>query len=240
MREKFTHPLWRKLRERAEGAGHGGMDFVINWNNLHRLHKGQTPDSVVYDAAAWSSIIELSSKSVATGSMPVPIPDFTPRHLAKPATARHRREGKLGCMALVRIFVDGYSLLHNWPELAPGKPRYSMEARDELIRILTLYRDATNTPITIVFDGAGKSHGTAYPSTPELEILYSRSGQTADQIIERVTARMQRLWRSAGRDGRLRRARHGVLYGGTGVQLREFYRNGGARLARTGARYRPT
>jgi hypothetical protein len=77
MRDKFTHPLWRKLRARAEGAGHGGMDFVINWNNMHRLHKGQTPDSVVYDAAAWSSIIELSSRSVATGSMPVPIPDFS-------------------------------------------------------------------------------------------------------------------------------------------------------------------
>jgi predicted dehydrogenase len=77
MREKFTHPLWRKLRERAEGAGHGGMDFVINWNNLNRLHKGQTPDSVVYDAAAWSSIIELSSRSVATGSMPVGMPDFS-------------------------------------------------------------------------------------------------------------------------------------------------------------------
>jgi predicted RNA-binding protein with PIN domain len=93
-------------------------------------------------------------------------------------------------MALVRILVDGYSLLHNWPELAPGKPRHSREARDELIRILTLYRDATGTPITIVFDGAGKSAGTQFPSTPELEILYSRSGQTADQIIERVTARM--------------------------------------------------
>ena len=68
-------------------------------------------------------------------------------------------------MALVRILVDGYSLLHNWPELAPGKPRHSMEARDELIRILTLYRDATGTPITIVFDGAGKSrrHGNFPP-----------------------------------------------------------------------------
>jgi predicted dehydrogenase len=77
MREKFTHPLWRKLRQQAEGAGHGGMDFIINWNLLDRLHKGQTPDSVVYDAAAWSSIIELSSRSVATGSAPVAIPDFT-------------------------------------------------------------------------------------------------------------------------------------------------------------------
>src|SRR5271157_6047195 len=56
--------------------------------------------------------------------------------------------------------------------------------------MLTLYRDATGTPITIVFDGAGKSAGTEFPSTPELEVLYSRSGQTADQIIERVAARM--------------------------------------------------
>jgi len=94
-------------------------------------------------------------------------------------------------MALVRILVDGYSLLHHWPELAPGKPRYSMEARDELIRILTLYRDATNTPITIVFDGAGKTHDTAFPSTPDLEILYSREGKTADQVIERVAVRMR-------------------------------------------------
>jgi hypothetical protein len=93
-------------------------------------------------------------------------------------------------MALMRILVDGYSLLHNWPELAPGRPRHSMQARDELIRILTLYRDATQTPITIVFDGAGKSAATEFPSTPELEILFSRRGQTADQIIERVTARM--------------------------------------------------
>ena len=40
-------------------------------------------------------------------------------------------------MALVRILVDGYSLLHNWPELAPGKPRFSPAARGELIRMLT-------------------------------------------------------------------------------------------------------
>ena len=44
-------------------------------------------------------------------------------------------------MALVRILVDGYSLLHSWPELAPGKPRHSAAARDELIRVLTLYQE---------------------------------------------------------------------------------------------------
>ena len=35
-------------------------------------------------------------------------------------------------MALVRILVDGFSLLHNWPELAPGKGRHSAAARGEL------------------------------------------------------------------------------------------------------------
>ncbi len=94
-------------------------------------------------------------------------------------------------MPLVRILVDGYSLLHNWPELAPGKARHSAAARDELIHWLTLYRDAIGTPITIVFDGAGAPVGTPKPiSTPELEILYSRVGQTADDIIERAALRL--------------------------------------------------
>ena len=93
-------------------------------------------------------------------------------------------------MALVRILVDGYSLLHNWPELAPGKPRHSAAARDELVRILTQYRDATATPITIFFDGAGAPPGTPKTESPgSLEVLFSRAGQTADEMIERAAHR---------------------------------------------------
>ena len=94
-------------------------------------------------------------------------------------------------MALARILVDGYSLLHAWPELAPGKARHSAAARDELIHHLTLYRDAIGTPITVVFDGANNDiRLSTVESTPEMEILYSRAGQTADDIIERVAHRM--------------------------------------------------
>jgi len=93
-------------------------------------------------------------------------------------------------MALIRILVDGYSLLHNWPEIAPGHPRHSAAARDELIHRLTQYRDAIGTPITIFFDGAGAPTGTPTAlSTPEVEVLYSRAGQTADQMIERAAHR---------------------------------------------------
>jgi predicted RNA-binding protein with PIN domain len=99
--------------------------------------------------------------------------------------------GIVGAMALVRILVDGYSLLHNWPQLAPHKPRHCAAAREELIHVLTQYRDAIGTPITVVFDGAGARAGTAkVESTPELEVLYSEAGQTADDVIERAAHRL--------------------------------------------------
>jgi predicted RNA-binding protein with PIN domain len=93
-------------------------------------------------------------------------------------------------MALARILVDGYSLLHNWPELAPGQPRHSARAREELVHVLTRYYDATGTPVTIFFDGSGAPAGTPPPeSNPAVEVLFSRAGQTADQMIERAAHR---------------------------------------------------
>jgi len=93
-------------------------------------------------------------------------------------------------MALARILVDGYSLLHNWPELAPGRPRHSARAREELIYLLTRYYDATGAPITVFFDGAGAPPGTPpAESGPAVEVLFSRAGRTADQLIERTAHR---------------------------------------------------
>jgi predicted RNA-binding protein with PIN domain len=96
-------------------------------------------------------------------------------------------------MALARILIDGYSLLHNWLELAPGTPRHAEAARDELVHWLTRYHDAMGTPISIFFDGTNTSYaGSTVESTPEVEILYSRGGQTADQMIERAAHRLVR------------------------------------------------
>lgn len=93
---------------------------------------------------------------------------------------------------LVRILVDGYSLLHGWPDLAPGQPRHSQAAREELVYRLTQYRDAVGTPITVFFDGARAPGGVPKNnSTPEVEILFSKAGQTADDMIERTAHRMR-------------------------------------------------
>ena len=77
-----------------------------------------------------------------------------------------RREYAL-TMALVRILVDGYSLLHNWPELAAGAPRHSEPARDALVEMLTQYQDACGTPVTVFFDGAGARRASRKTSPGE-------------------------------------------------------------------------
>lgn len=95
-------------------------------------------------------------------------------------------------MSIARILIDGYSLLHAWPKLAPDEPRHSAAAREELIRQLTLYRDAIDTPLTIIFDGGGAPPNTPKPAPPDgIEVLYSEKGQTADDLIERTTYRLK-------------------------------------------------
>jgi predicted RNA-binding protein with PIN domain len=95
-------------------------------------------------------------------------------------------------MALVRILVDGYSLLHNWPELAPGAARHSETARDALVEMLTHYQDAKGVPITVFFDGSGSRRGKPRSEAGgAVEVLFSSAGQTADDLIERAAHRFQ-------------------------------------------------
>lgn len=94
-------------------------------------------------------------------------------------------------MPIVRILVDGYSLLHAWPDLLPGSPPHAARSREELVRRLTRFHDAVGTPLTIFFDGQGAPAGTPRAeSSRQVEVLYSRPGRTADDLIERTTFRL--------------------------------------------------
>ena len=96
-------------------------------------------------------------------------------------------------MGIVRVLVDGYSLLHHWPELAPGRARHSFHARDALVAALPQYQDSSGTPVTLIFDGGGAPPDTPKNETAKdgIEVLFSKKGQTADQIIERVAHLMK-------------------------------------------------
>jgi len=74
----YTHPIIADIQEKAkEVGGHGGMDFIMDYRLIYCLRNGLPLDQDVYDAAEWSSIIELSKASVENQSMPIKIPDFT-------------------------------------------------------------------------------------------------------------------------------------------------------------------
>jgi predicted dehydrogenase len=75
--KQFEHPLWTDLAERAKGSGHGGADFFVVYDFLETVRNGGPAPVDVYDAAAWSSIIPLSGKSIAEGGTVQEIPDFT-------------------------------------------------------------------------------------------------------------------------------------------------------------------
>ena len=76
-KEEFEHPLWSKEGEAAAGAGHGGMDYLEDFRLIKCLRLGLPTDMDVYDAASWSVLTELTEQSVASGSRPLAIPDFT-------------------------------------------------------------------------------------------------------------------------------------------------------------------
>ncbi len=75
---EYEHPIVKEVGMKAkEVGGHGGMDFIMDYRLIHCLKNGLPLDMDVYDAAEWSSIIELSRISVANSGKPVKVPDFT-------------------------------------------------------------------------------------------------------------------------------------------------------------------
>lgn len=75
--EKYDHPLWRAHAADAENAGHGGIDYFVLRAFIESVKAKVAPPIDVYDAAAWSAISPLSEESIAKGSAPIQIPDFT-------------------------------------------------------------------------------------------------------------------------------------------------------------------
>ena len=75
---KYKHPIAKEIEEKArEVGGHGGMDFIMDYRLVWCLRNGKPLDMDVYDAAEWSGLGELTAASIANGSKPVKIPDFT-------------------------------------------------------------------------------------------------------------------------------------------------------------------
>jgi len=86
------------------------------------------------------------------------------------------------------LLVDGHSVIFAWPELAEIHHRNTASARENLVRRLTGLQDSTEWEVAVVFDGRGaKASSDSVPHG--IAVFYSKSGQTADEIIERLAAK---------------------------------------------------
>lgn len=77
LRAEFDHWLWKDLADAAAGAGHGGMDYILQWRVVQQMRSGEVPDIDVYDSAAWCAPVPLSVASLESNGRPVEVPDFT-------------------------------------------------------------------------------------------------------------------------------------------------------------------
>lgn len=74
----YEFPFVTEIKELAKKVGgHGGMDFIMDYRLIYCLRNGLPLDQDVYDAAEWSSLVELSERSVLGGGIPIKVPDFT-------------------------------------------------------------------------------------------------------------------------------------------------------------------
>src|ERR1700722_17328486 len=91
-------------------------------------------------------------------------------------------------MGMRILIVDGHSIIFAWPEMRKQHARRNIVAREALIKLLTGYQDFTGIHVAVVFDGQGcKVSEETEPGG--IQIFYSGSGETADDVIERMVAK---------------------------------------------------
>ena len=86
------------------------------------------------------------------------------------------------------LLVDGYNIIHAWPELAAMAKDNLEAARRRLMDMLCNYRGVRRCQLIVVFD-AYKVKGN--PGTVQqyhnISVVYTREAETADMYIEKVT-----------------------------------------------------
>src|SRR5256885_6285639 len=86
------------------------------------------------------------------------------------------------------LIVDGHSVIFAWPDLRKLHQKRTSLAREALTKRLRDYQDWTGVRVVVVFDGKGAS--VSHVAEPhEVQIFYSRRGQTADSIVERLVSK---------------------------------------------------
>ena len=87
------------------------------------------------------------------------------------------------------LLIDGYNVIHDWPHLRSLLPTRPEAARDRLAEEVRILHDREGWRVTLVFDGKGEEITIERPGgPPTFSLVFSPSGMSADDIIERLVA----------------------------------------------------
>jgi predicted RNA-binding protein with PIN domain len=86
------------------------------------------------------------------------------------------------------LIVDGHSIIFAWPELRAMHEKRTASARARLTQLLTAYHDFSGVNVVLVFDGKGSTI-TEETEPGGIQVFYSNTGRTADDVIERLVAK---------------------------------------------------
>lgn len=75
--DAYRHPLWQQYHRFGVRGHHDGMDYLVLRAFIESVQQQTEPPIDVYDAASWLCVTALSEQSIALGSQPVAVPDFT-------------------------------------------------------------------------------------------------------------------------------------------------------------------
>lgn len=93
----------------------------------------------------------------------------------------------------VYLLVDGYNVIHAWPELAELAKVSFDGARDKLTEVLLNYQGFTGEAVELVFDAWKVPSGTgSRQETAGVTVVFTREQETADRWIERRAMELAR------------------------------------------------
>ncbi|MFD1929730.1 NYN domain-containing protein [Sporosarcina siberiensis] len=88
------------------------------------------------------------------------------------------------------LLVDGYNIIGAWEELRQMKEERLANARDRLIERLAEYKAYTGWRVIIVFDAHLIAGIEKKKLKHDLEVVYTRENETADERIEKLVIKM--------------------------------------------------
>lgn len=89
------------------------------------------------------------------------------------------------------LLVDGYNVIHAWPELAKLIDTGLDHARGKLVSLLANYAHLTGCRVWVVFDAQGvKNAALRQECVDGVEVVFTREGETADSFIERMAGEL--------------------------------------------------